>query len=350
MTNRGMDETPPRGQDRRALSYAMTSSVVVGLVMLVLKFGAYLLTGSAAVLSDTAESVVHMAAVSFAAYSLRLSRKPADASHMYGHAKIAFFSAGFEGAIILLVALYIIYESIHKWMTGLRLQHLGLGILLCAIAAVVNGALGVFLIRTGRRNRSLILVANGKHVLTDCWTSAAVVVGLALTVVTGWLPWDPICGIAMAINIVVSGVALIQSASAGLMDKADPTFQRQLAGILDRECRRFNVSYHNLRHRNLGDAQWIDVHLLYPPGTLLGNAHRTATAIEDAIESELEPRAHVTTHLECSGDHKALHPHEMLQSSVDKLSGPDFCCLPGPRPTGNLSTNARDDPSLDGVR
>ena len=296
--------------DRRALRFAMTLSLVIGCLMFVMKVSAYLLTGSAAILSDAAESVVHVAAVFFAAYSLRLSYRPADDEHMYGHSKIAFFSAGFEGAMIILAAIYIIYESIHKWLTGLQLENLGYGSLLTGAATLINGALGGYLIWIGRRKKSLILEANGKHVLTDCWTSAAVLVGLGLIMVTKWLPWDPICGILMAINILVSGGRLMRSAFSGLMDRADPEAHRQLVEILDRETAQHGVSYHALRHRNIGDAHWVELHFLFPEGTSLGDAHRAATAVEQAVERSLLPRAHVTSHLECTSDHDALHPGE----------------------------------------
>lgn len=288
----------------------MTLSLVVGLLMFVMKVGAYLLTGSAAILSDAAESVVHVAAVIFAAYSLRLSYKPADDSHLYGHAKISFFSAGFEGAMIILAAFYIIYESIHKWMTGLTLENLGAGTALTAAASAINGGLGAYLIWMGRRKHSLILVANGKHVLTDCWTSLAVLVGLGLVLVTGWLPFDPICGIIMAGNILFSGAGLMKSAFAGLMDQVDTETHAQLVEILDRETARHGLTYHNLRHRHLGDAHWVEVHLLFPDETSLASAHRVATAIERVVEASLEPRAHMTSHLECVTDHDELHPDE----------------------------------------
>jgi cation diffusion facilitator family transporter len=275
-----------------------------------MKVSGYLLTGSAAILSDAAESVVHVAAVFFAAYSLRLSYKPADDEHMYGHAKIAFFSAGFEGAMIILAAIYIIYESIHKWIIGLHLENLGYGTLLTAAATLINGALGGYLLWVGRGKKSLILEANGKHVLTDCWTSAAVLVALGLTVLTKWLSWDPICGILMAINILVSGGRLVWSASAGLMDRADPDAHRQLVEILNCETASRNISYHALRHRNIGDAHWVELHFLFPEGTPLADAHRAATSIEEVIERSLLPRAHVTSHLECQGDHDVLHPNE----------------------------------------
>jgi len=303
--------TPTNSEaDRKSLRFAMTLSLVIGCLMFVMKVSAYLLTGSAAILSDAAESVVHVAAVFFAAYSLRLSYKPADDEHMYGHSKIAFFSAGFEGAMIILAAIYIIYESIHKWLTGLQLENLGYGSLLTGAATLINGALGGYLIWIGRRKKSLILEANGKHVLTDCWTSAAVLVGLGLIMVTKWLPWDPICGILMAINILVSGGGLIRSASAGLMDRADPEAHRQLVDILNRETASRGITYHGLRHRNIGDAHWVELHFLFPEGTALADAHRIATAIEQVVERSLLPRAHVTSHLECQGDHDALHPGE----------------------------------------
>jgi cation diffusion facilitator family transporter len=165
----------------------------------------------------------------------------------------------------------------------------------------------------GRRKNSLILEANGKHVLTDCWTSIAVLVGLTLVLMTKWLPFDPICGIIMACNILWSGGGLIKSAFIGLMDKADPEAQKKLIEILERETRSRGLSYHHLRHRNLGDAHWVEVHLLFPAGVSLTNAHRIATEIEQVIEVSLEPRAYVSTHLECASDHEDLHPHENVR-------------------------------------
>ena len=292
----------------------MTLSLVIGLVMFVMKVSAYLLTGSSAILSDAAESVVHVAAVVFAAWSLRLSYKPADETHLYGHAKIAFFSAGFEGAMIIIAAVYIIFESVHKWLGGLHLDNLGMGSALTAAAALINGALGGYLRLVGKRKHSLILEANGKHVLTDCWTSIAVLVGLVLVLTTKWLPFDPICGIIMAVNILISGAALLKSAFAGLMDRADPDIQRKLTLLLDQRCQHHGLAYHGLRHRNLGDAHWVEVHLLFPESTPLAAAHRTATAIEGDIERSLSSRAYVSTHLESATDHDELHPHELRAS------------------------------------
>lgn len=304
-----MDLSVSGEADRKALTLAMRLSLVIGVVMFVLKVGAYLLTGSAAILSDAAESVVHVAAVIFAAYSLRLSYRPADASHPYGHAKIAFFSAGFEGAMIMLAAVYILYESVHKWMAGSQLENLGYGTLLTAAASAINGALGAYLVWIGRQRKSLILEANGKHVLTDCWTSIAVLVGLGLVALTGWQAWDPICGIVMAINILVSGGGLVRSAFSGLMDTADPEVDKALIAVLGTATEKGGVTYHELRHRNIGDAHWVEFHLVFPGNTTLVEAHRIATDIEREVERTLTPRAYVTTHLESALDHDEVHVH-----------------------------------------
>ena len=299
---------PEKQLDRAELTFAMKLSLGVGLLMLVLKAGAYWITGSSAILSDAAESVVHIVAVSFAFYSLQLSYKPADENHLYGHSKINFFSAGFEGAMIVIAAAYIIYESVSKWMGGLSLQHLGFGTGLTAVAAAINGLLGVYLVRIGREKKSIVLEANGKHVLTDCWTSLGVLVGLGFTMTTGWLPWDPIFAILIAANILRSGLGLMGRSISGLMDSADPKVHEQLIEILERETRKHGILFHRVRHRSLGDHHWVELHLLFPKETRIQDAHRLATHIEKQIDERLEPGAHITTHLEAIEDHGIVHP------------------------------------------
>jgi len=294
--------------DRRAQMTAMALSLAVGIAMFGIKVGAYLLTGSAAILSDAAESVVHVAAVVFAFYSLRLSHRPPDSGHLYGHAKITFFSAGFEGAMIILAAVYIIFQSIREWTLGLELENLGLGTLLTVLAVLINGALGGYLIWVGKRRKSIILTANGKHVLTDCWTSLGVVLGLCLALVTGWLPWDPIAAIAVALNILWSGLGLMRQSVGGLMDVADPEINRRIVEQLDEATRLRGISYHDLRHRSLGDAYWVEVHLLFPQSMSIGQVHRIATQIEETVAGSLDRRCYVATHLESREDHDRVHP------------------------------------------
>ncbi|MEK6565311.1 MAG: cation diffusion facilitator family transporter, partial [Bacteroidota bacterium] len=162
----------------RQQKFAIRLSLAVGLLMLAGKSYAAALTGSAAILSDAAESVVHIIAVSFAAFSLSFSLRPADVSHPYGHEKISFFSAAMEGMMIGIAGVYIIYEAVSRWLAGLELRNLDIGLIYVAAAALINAGLGGFLVWQGKRHQSIILIANGKHVLTDSWTSFGVVAGL----------------------------------------------------------------------------------------------------------------------------------------------------------------------------
>jgi len=298
-----MGEHLPKPTDAPEKMQAMGTSLAVGLLLLVLKAVAWWYTGSTAILSDLGESVAHMAAVVFATYSLWLSLQPADDNHLYGHAKIGFFSAGFEGAMIAIAALYILYEAGKAAWFGPEINHIGIGLALTATAAILNGALGWYLVRTGRRRGSIILEANGHHVLTDCWTSLGVLLALGLVQMIGWPYWDPIFAAAAAVNILVSGIRLVRRSVSGLMDAADPEANRIIDAIVKEETAKRGISFHNLRHRNVGDAHLVELHLDFPADALLKDAHRLATEIEDAIESKIRPAAHVITHLECEGDH-----------------------------------------------
>ena len=291
---------------------AMRLSLVVGFVMLVLKVGAYVLTGSAAILGDAAESIVHVAAVMFAAYSLALVGKPADEDHRYGHGKAAFFSAGVEGGLIVLAAVFIVYQSILKWTQHHEPGNLDSGVLLIGLTIAINAALGGYLIRTGKREDSLILTSNGHHVLTDCWTSLGSLLGLGLMRWTGWHGWDPLCGLAMAANILVTGYGLVSHSVQGLMDVADPVLAKDLDTALATATARHSVTFHALRHRDSGSIHWVDVHLLFPHDISLRDAHRTATEIETEVRSSVTKTVVITTHLECADDHDDLHPDESL--------------------------------------
>jgi cation diffusion facilitator family transporter len=302
--------TPLTEQSVRDTRYAMRLSLIFGVVMLVGKVGAYWLTGSAAILSDAAESVIHVVAVSFAAFSLSLSTKPADDRFLYGYERITFFSAGFEGAMIIIAAVSIIWAAIHKWLHGLELQHLGAGALFVLAASFINAFLGWYLVRTGRRNHSLILEANGKHVLTDSWTSFGVVGGLALVLLTGWKPFDPLFAIAVAVNILWSGGHLVWRSARGLMDYSDPHTGRMLREKLDNICHRLGVEYHGVRFRTTGYTLMVEVHLLFPYGTSVGEAHSIATQVEESLPKVLGVPAQVLTHLEAAEDHHLVHRDE----------------------------------------
>lgn len=301
------DRPAPLPADVAAQKFAMLLSFSIGLLLLFVKVGAWLMTGSSAILSDAAESVVHVAAVSFALFSLWVSLRPSDASHNYGRDKISFFSAGFEGAMIIVAALFILYASVEALIRGVELQNLTSGTWLIAGAAAINGALGLFLVRRGRAAHSLILVANGKHILTDFYTSSGVVLGLVLAHATGWLVLDPLVAILAGLNILWTGARLIRESIGGLMDEADPKIRSQLEPMLARLTLAEGIRFHNLRYRNAGTLLWVEVHLLFPQGTPIEVAHRQATEIEAEIERALPGRVAVTTHLEAIEDHDEVH-------------------------------------------
>ncbi|HCN77624.1 MAG TPA: cation transporter [Verrucomicrobiales bacterium] len=288
---------------RRAMRWSLSASFL----MLALKLGAWALTGSAAILGDAAESVVHLAAVFFASFSLALSQRPPDANHPYGHSKVAFISAGVEGALILAAAVFIAFESVRRWVSGLGVVNLDQGMVLTGVAILVNLALGLFLMRAGRRLDVFILRANGRHVLTDAWTSLGALAGLAMTVLTGSLWWDPLFGLLIAANILFSGWGLVRESVTGLMDEADPAVSRQLEQALAHETSARGVSFHALRHRNSGHLHHVDVHLLFPDGILLRDAHRRATEIERAVIAAMPVKMQIITHLETCGDHDKVH-------------------------------------------
>lgn len=292
---------------RRDQHLAMRLSLAVGVLMLLGKVTAYFLTNSAAILSDAAESVIHVVAVAFAAFSLYLSGRPATRQFPYGFERIAFFSAGFEGAMIVLAAIAILVTAVEKWLTGLTLDNLGLGTSFVAGAALLNGALGWYLVRLGRRTGSLILEANGKHVLTDSWTSLGVIVGLLLVQVTGWLPFDPICAIAVGLNILWSGGQLIRRSVAGLMDYSDPEIARDLEPRIRALCEELGIRFHHVRFRHTGHRVIVELHLLFPFDVPVGRAHQLATTLEERLPAILPFDAEVFTHLEALEDHEAVH-------------------------------------------
>lgn len=303
--------TTDNSTHKRRQTIAIRLSLVVGFLMFFGKWYAYVLTGSAAILSDAAESVVHVIAVAIAVYSVWLSHRPADAGHPYGHDKVAYVSAGFEGFLIIVAAGYIVYESVLRLLHGAELRNLDTGTLIILGASCVNLALGLLLVRTGRRTHSLILVADGKHVLTDSWTSFGIIVGLGLTMWTGWLALDPIIAILVAVNILWSGGKLIRESVGGLMDERDPAIETIVAQVLQAETSARGLRFHEVRHRRTGNAVWVEFHLLFPRTTLLEEAHRHATQIEETLTRALPLPARIVSHLETIDLHDTQHGEQL---------------------------------------
>jgi cation diffusion facilitator family transporter len=303
--------TSPRDtQEWRDAQFAMRLSLAFGVAMLLGKTAAWLITHSVAIFSDAAESVIHVIAVGFASYSLRLGARPASRHFLYGYERIAFFSAGFEGALIVVAAIAILIQSIRAWTAGLQLQRLGAGVLLILLAGILNAGLGYYLLRTGRRTQSLILEADGRHVLTDSLTSFGVVAGLGLVLLTHWKPFDPLVAIAVAANILWSGGRLVWRSAVGLLDYSDPDAGHRIRSQLDAICSELSIQYHGVRFRTTGYRQIIEVHLLFPSLTPVSRAHALATILEERLPAELGMPAEVITHLEALEDHGEIHHRE----------------------------------------
>jgi cation diffusion facilitator family transporter len=286
--------------------FAAATSVVVSVALLAMKFVAYYLTGSAAIFSDALESIVNVIASFVAMYSLLLAHQPADASHPYGHGKVEFLSAGFEGGMILVAALVIAFRAIEEMVQGPGAQALDKGLILVAIAGGVNGAVGLLLLGAGRQRGSMTLVADGKHLLTDAITSVAVLAALLIMWFKPTWTWiDPIAALLVAGYIAVMGFAIVSHSTAGLMDRQDAEDDRLLRAILDAHVNSARepriCSYHKLRHRHSGRYHWVDFHLMVPATWDVRRGHEVASAIEYEIEQALG-EGNATAHIEPCGD------------------------------------------------
>jgi len=277
-------------------------SVAVAVVLLAVKFTAYYLTGSAAIFSDAIESIVNVLASIFAAYSLFLAHQPADLQHPYGHGKIEFMSAGFEGGMIMLAAILIVVRAVEAVIGGGEVHALDTGLMLITIAGLINGGVGLYLIRAGRKHGSVTLTADGKHLLTDAITSIAVIVALLLVKWTGWQWIDPAAAFLVAAYIAWMAWQLLHESASGLMDRQDVEDEKLLHGLLKahigasakepRIC-----SYHKLRHRHSGRFHWVDFHVVVPATWDVTHGHDVASALEHEIELSLgEGKA--TAHIE----------------------------------------------------
>jgi len=261
-------------------------SLTIGFLMFFGKMGAYLLTGSAAVLSDALESIVHIIATSFAFYSLHLSTKPPDTEHPYGHGKVEFFSAGFEGAMIIIAAIFIIIYAIRDIIIGKEISQLDTGAVIITAASVVNLLLGLYLIRTGKKTKSIILVADGKHVLTDSITSFGAVAALILVLVTGIKLFDPLIAIILGLNILWTGKHLLKESVSGLMNETDKAIIEEISAALEKQ-RENNpnwIDVHRLRYWKSGDTYMIDFHLIVPSYQTSEESHRTVTKLEEEFK------------------------------------------------------------------
>jgi cation diffusion facilitator family transporter len=272
-------------------------SVAAAVATISLKVFAWSVTGSVGLLSDAAESAVNLVAAVVALLALRWATKPADEEHAYGHAKAEYFSAGVEGSLIVVAALAIVGTAVPRLIDPVAIDDVGIGLAVSAAASLINLAVGLLLLRAGRRHRSITLEADGRHLMTDVWTSAGVIAGVAAVALTDWQRLDPIIALAVAANIIFTGSSLVRRSVGGLMDRAlDPEELQRIRDVLA-PFERQGIRFHALRTRQAGRRAFISVHVLVPRAWSVQRGHDEVERVEADLLDAL-PYATVFTHLE----------------------------------------------------
>ena len=298
--------------------FPVVLSILAALFTLGLKVGAFYLTGSVSLLSDATESIVNLIPAVTAYICLRYSAQPVDATHTYGHEKIEYFSSGLEGILIFVAAGGVAWYAVERLVDLRKPDDLALGTGLSLVAALINLAVARILIRVGKRTGSILLEADGQHLMTDVWTSAGVVVGLGFVYITDWIILDPLIALAVAANIVWTAWGLVRRSFDGLMDHALPDEEQQaVRGALD-ALMRPGLAYHALRTRAAGARKFVDFHLLVPGAWTVTEAHEFSEVVEAAVRKAL-PGAEVTVHIEPIESEAAWKDSALLQ--IERASG-----------------------------
>jgi len=272
-------------------------SIAAAVLTIVLKSEAYLLTGSVGLLSDAAESLVNLFAAVVALIALRVAARPADENHHFGHGKAEYFSAGIEGLMIFVAAGFILVSSVQRFLHPAALESIGLGLGISTVASVVNGAVGMLLLKAGKAHRSVTLTADGKHLLTDVWTSVGVIIGVLLVGLTGWQRLDPIVAAIVGVNILVTGYRLVSQSVVSLLDAALPADDvARVTAVLD-QMRTAEIDFSDLRTRESGRHRFVSLTVLVPGTWTVEQGHGVSDDVEAAISKDL-PDTAVQTHLE----------------------------------------------------
>jgi cation diffusion facilitator family transporter len=285
---------------KSARSYTLIS-IGAAVLTIVLKFGAYRLTGSVGLLSDAMESGINLLAALTAFWALSLAAKPPDEEHAFGHSKAEYFSSGLESALIVIAAIGIGITAWGRLFNPQPLEQLDVGLGLVLVATVINGGVAWVLLQAGRRLHSITLRADAHHLLTDVWTSVGVVIGIFLVKLTGWLVLDPLIALAVAANIVWTGVRLLRETASGLLDRSLPRAERQIIEEILATYDQQGISFHALRTRGAGSLKFVTFHVLVPGVWTVQRGHDLCEEIEQAIAKAI-PNTQVITHLEPQED------------------------------------------------
>lgn len=260
-------------------------SILVAIVTIALKTLAWWITQSVGLLSDAMESLVNLASAAFALLMVTIARRPADEDHPYGHTKAEYFSSGFEGMAIFVAAVGIIWAAVNRFLHPHALDQLGWGLALSIFSSALNGVLAWAMLRSGRHHRSIALEGDARHLMTDVWTSAGVVVGVALVAVTGWQWLDPAVAIGVAVNILREGAALMWKSSQGLMDEAlEPEVMETVQKTLE-SFKHPTIRFDHISSRRSGQRRFIDLHMHMPASWTLGRAAAVRASVEQALMS-----------------------------------------------------------------
>lgn len=285
-------------------------SVAAALTTMGLKLLAWKLTGSVGLLSDALESLVNLGGALMAVWMLRVAALPPDEGHPYGHSKAEYFSSGFEGLLIAVAALAIVWTALPRLFAPQPLEQPGLGLAVSVAASLINLAVAGVLLGVGRRHRSITLEADGHHLMTDVWTSVGVLIAVALVWLTGWLLLDPLIALLVAVNVLWTGRRLLRESVQGLMDASLPESERrQLEQVLD-EFRARGVVFHAIRTRRSAARRFASMHVLVPGGWSVQKGHDLLQELERRIAGQLRPIS-VFTHLEPIEDPAAYHDEDL---------------------------------------
>lgn len=287
-------------------------SIAAAVATILLKGGAWWLTGSVGLLSDAIESLVNLAGALMALAMLTLAALPADGKHRYGHGKAEYFSSAFEGLLIFLAAISIAYAAVLRLLHPAPLEALGVGMAISVLASLINLATARVLLSVGRRYHSITLEADAHHLLTDVWTSAGVLVGIALVWLTGWLWLDPLMALLVAVNILWTGWRLLSRSAEGLMDASLPEEDVKTIEAVLARYRAQGLDFHALRTRMAGSRAFVSFHVLVPGNWTVQEGHNWSERIEEEVRTAL-PRVHVTTHIEPKED-----PISLVDRGLDR--------------------------------
>ena len=281
---------------RSARSYAAIS-IATAVVTIALKLLAWKLTNSVGLLSDAAESVVNLVAAVIAFWALSVAARPPDEGHPHGHSKAEYFASAAEGFLIFVAALWIVIAALGRLQAPRPLERVSIGLAVSVAASLVNGIVAMVLLKAGKRLHSVTLRADGKHLMTDVWTSAGVVGAVLRVQLTGWLPRDPLIAIAVALNILWAGWKLIRESGIALIDAALPEDEQKAVAEALAAFQEKGILFHAIRTRVAGPRRFVTMHVLVPGGWTVQQGHDLCEKVESAVR-EVLPLTTVLTHLE----------------------------------------------------